>query len=59
MWKWARPWTDDDRVGLQGHGGIIVGEQTGDNDLEINVMKGKQFDEHTYYVEYEAVWLIC
>ena len=31
--------------------GMIVGEHTRDNDLEINVLKGKQLDQHSHHLE--------
>jgi len=37
-----RPRPDDDRAGLQVYRGMIIGEHTRENDLEINVLKGKQ-----------------
>jgi GTP-binding protein len=38
----GRPRSDDDRSGRQGLWGMIIGEHTRDNDLEVNVLKGKK-----------------
>jgi hypothetical protein len=36
----SRP--DDDRAGVKVYEGMIIGEHTRDNDLEVNVLKGKK-----------------